>query len=178
MGCFVAGIVIGSPLVIFFDVTSILIATLGPIGLLALANGRGAMQLLSAFRAWVIDQDSDDKPPDYHVRIAAMALEFGHFSILIGAISMNIGHVQMLLNMSESETINLHPALAVSVLTLLYGLLVHTLIALPLHQHHLRMAGSDAELFPRFGPRLGLLGVMGLSTGLGLFVLLPAMADF
>jgi chemotaxis protein MotA len=82
----------------------------------------------------------------------------------------------MLQNMSDPSAIG--PALAVSFLTLFYGVILHMTIAVPVSQHHLRMAGSDASEFNPVGPGLRLLGVLGIATGIAFFVMLLAMANF
>ena len=167
--CFVAAIAMGSSLLIFFDLTSLFVFIVGSLGLLAITYGRGALELRSAFGIWLMGADGVTNTPNYHLRIAEMAHDFGEFSILMGAIIMNIGHTQMLANWSDSG--KMFPALAVALLSLLYGLLVHAFIALPLSQHHLRLAGAEGS------PRLRLLGVISLNIGFGLFVWALVLAD-
>ena len=84
---------------------------------------------------------------------------------------MTIGHVQMLQQMDDPNAIG--PALAVSMLTLLCGALAHMLVAVPLSRHHLQQAGRGRA--GHRGPGLRILGVKGLSSGIGFFVMLAAM---
>ena len=169
VACIVAAITMRSPLMIFFDLTSLFVFVVGTLGLLAITYGRGALELRSAFRAWLLGADGGNKTPKDHLRIAGMAHDFGEFSILMGTIIMNIGHTQMLNNWSDSG--KMFPALAVAVLSPLYGLLVHTFIALPLCLHHRRLAGEDES------PRLRLLGVISINAGCGLFMWFLVLSD-
>ena len=170
--CCTAAMMSVLPLAHFFDPISVLFVVLGTLGVMMATHGRDSVKLLSAFIGWLFRAD-DQHSPEEHLRIAAKALDFGEFAILIGAVGMTIGHVQMLQNMSDPNAIG--PALAVSMLTLFYGALAHMLIAVPLSRHHLQQAGAEAERFRHRGPGLRILGVMGLSSGIGFFVMLAAM---
>ena len=81
----------------------------------------------------------------------------------------------MLQNMSDPSAIG--PALAVSLLTLFYGGMGHMLIAVPVSQHHLRMAGTDASEFSHQGAGLRVIAVLGICTGISFFVMLLAMSN-
>ena len=54
VACIVAAITMRSPLMIFFDLTSLFVFVVGTLGLLAITYGRGALELRSAFRAWLL----------------------------------------------------------------------------------------------------------------------------
>ena len=161
------------PLANFLDPISVLFVVLGTLGVMMATHGRDTVQLLSALIGWLFRADDDQYCPEEHLQIAAKALDFGEFAVLTGAVGMTIGHIQMLQNMSDPNAIG--PALAVSLLTLLYGALGHALIAVPLSRHHLQLAGAEAVRFRHRGPGLRVLGVMGLSSGIGFFVMLAAM---
>ena len=169
VACIAAAIAMRSPLMIFFDLTSLFVFVVGTLGLLAITYGRGALELRSALRIWLVGADGGNKTPKDHLRIAEMAHDVGEFSILMGTIIMNIGHTQMLNNWSDSG--GMFPALAVAVLAPLYGLLAHSFIALPLCLHHRQLAGEDD------GPRLRLLGVISINAGFALFMWFLVLSD-
>ena len=175
-GCVVAGIVMLIPWVFFFHMTSIFFLVVFSLGVLTATHGRGTGRLFSALGDWLMGADTGESPPKEHLQIAAKALDFGEFAMLAGGVGVLIGHVQMLANMADPGGIG--PALAVSLLALLYGVLLHTFIAVPLSQHHLQLAGAEAEGFQHQGPGLRLFGVIGLSIGMSFFVMLVAMSDF
>ena len=170
--CCVAAMMSVGPLAHFIDPISVLFVVFGTLGVMMATHGRDSVQLLSALIGWLFRGD-DQHSPQEHLRIAAKALDCGEFAILTGAVGMTIGHVQMLQNMTDPSAIG--PALAVSLLTLFYGALVHMLVAVPLSRHHLQQAGAEAVRFRHRGPGLRILGVMGLSSGIGFFVMLAAM---
>lgn len=170
--CCTAAMMSVLPLANFLDPISVLFVVLGTLGVMMATHGRDSVQVISAFTGWLFRAD-DQHSPEEHLQIAAKALDFGEFAILTGAVGMTIGHVQMLQSMSDPSAIG--PALAVSMLTLLYGALLHVLIAIPLSRHHLQLAGAEAVRFRHRGPGLRVLGVMGLSSGIGFFVMLAAM---
>ena len=171
-GCCTAAMMSMLPLAHFFDPISVLFVVIGTLGVMMATHGRGSLQLISALIGWLFRAD-DQNSPQEHLQIAAKALDFGEFAILTGAVGMTIGHVQMLQQMDDPNAIG--PALAVSMLTLLYGALAHMLVAVPLSRHHLQQAGAEAVRFRHRGPGLRILGVMGLSSGIGFFVMLAAM---
>ena len=150
MGCLVLGIVLCGPLVHFFNVPSILLVIMGTVGVFVFTHGRGSSQLLSAVVSWLFGPDAEGSSPVVHKQLAAQALDFGQFALLVGAAGMVLGHVQMLQNLSDPSAIG--PALAVSLLTLFYGTLINTLFAVPLSEHHLRLAGADAADFQHQEP--------------------------
>tara|TARA_B100000530_G_C15847571_1_gene443909 strand:- start:241 stop:804 length:564 start_codon:yes stop_codon:yes gene_type:complete len=173
MGCFVMGIVLCGPLAHFFNVPSILLVIMGTVGVFVFTHGRGSSQLLSAVVSWLFGADAEGSSPAVHKQLAAQALDFGQFALIVGAVGMVLGHVQMLQNLSDPSAIG--PALAVSLLTLFYGTLINTLFAVPLSAHHLRLAGADAADFQHQNAGLRLLAVMGICTGVSFFVMLLAM---
>ena len=174
--CIGGGIVLDAPLLIFFNPPSVVIVAVGATGVLAVTHGRCAGRLLRAFTDWLRGADAPAMGPEDHVQMATMARDFGHFAVVMGAMGMQIGHVQMLQNMSDPTAIG--PALAVSLLTPFYGVLAHAFIAVPLSHHHLRLAGVPVEVIQRQGPGVYLLGVMALSFGMGAFFVLPTLANF
>ena len=171
--CCTAAMMSVLPLAHFFDPISVLFVVYGTLGVMMATHGRGSLQLISALTGWLFRTQDDQYTPKEHLQIAAKALDFGEFAILTGAVGMTIGHVQMLQQMDDPNAIG--PALAVSMLTLLYGALAHMLVAVPLSRHHLLQAGAEAVRFRHRGPGLRILGVMGLSSGIGFFVMLAAM---
>ena len=170
--CCVAAMMSVGPLAHFIDPISVLFVVFGTLGVMMATHGRDSVQLLSALIGWLFRGD-DQHSPQEHLRIAAKALDCGEFAILTGAVGMTIGHVQMLQNMTDPSAIG--PALAVSLLTLFYGALVHMLVAVPLSRHHLQQAGAEAVCAGIVDLDSGILGVMGLSSGIGFFVMLAAM---
>ncbi len=176
VGCVVVGIVMLAPVRVFFDMTSIFFLAVVSLGVLTATHGRGTRQLFTAWGDWLLGADTDENIPNKHLQIAAKALDFGEFAMLAGGVGVLIGNVQLLTNMSDPDAIG--PALAVSLLALLYGVLLHTFIAVPLSEHHLQLAGSKAEGFQHQAPGLRLFGVIGLSIGMSFFVMLLAMSDF
>ncbi len=173
--CIVAAILQISPLFYFFDLPSLLLVCVGSTGMVAATYGRGAGRLFSAIMSWFFGSDSELSSPEEHREIASMAREYGQYALMAGAVGTVIGHVQMLQNMSDPSAIG--PALAVSLLTLFYGGLMHMMIAVPLSQHHLQLAGLDGTEFNHRGPGLRMLGVLGICTGISFFVMLLAMSD-
>ena len=174
--CFGGGIVRDAPLLIFFNPPSVVIAVVGPIGVLAVIHGRRASGLFWAFVDWLRGAEDPSMKPEAHAQLATMAREFGQCAMVMGALGMQIGHIQMLQNMADPTAIG--PALAVSLLTPFYGVLAHAFIAVPLSHHHLQRADAPAEVMERRGPGGYLLGLMALSFGSGAFFVLPTMASF
>jgi len=175
MACMVAGVVLGSPLILFFDLTSLILVCIASGAMMAATHGRDAGRLWSAILGWLLGADSDPSHPQAHREVASMALDFGQYLLLAGAMGTIIGQVQMLQNLSDPSTIG--PALAVSLLTLFYGGMSHILIAVPVSQHHLRMAGTDASEFSHQSAGLRLIAVLGICTGISFFIMLLAMSN-
>ena len=140
--CVVVGIVMLTPLMVFISLTSIFFLVVVSLGVLTITHGRNTGQLFSALGDWLFGAEAGESTPDAHLQIAAKALDFGEFAMLAGGVGVLIGHVQLLMNMSDPNAIG--PALAVSLLTLFYGFLLQTFIAVHLSQHHLQLSGSKA----------------------------------
>ena len=174
--CMVLGIKQVGSIGLFFNIHSVILVCVGSWAMVMVTHGRDAGRLFSTVVAWFFRADSTSFSPGEHRRLAALASDYGQFALLAGAVGTVIGHVKMLQNMSDPSAIG--PALAVSFLTLFYGVVLHMIIAVPVSQHHLRMAGSDASEFNPIGPGLRLLGVLGIATGIAFFVMLLAMANF
>ena len=173
--CVVVGIIILSPLSYFFDATSVVLVVVGSVAMVAVTYGRASGRLLSALGGWFFGAESDAFSSKEHREIAEMAIGFGQYALLTGAVGMLIGQVHMLVNMTDPSAIG--PALAVSLLTVFYGGVAHMVIAVPVSQHHLIQAGADASELNHKGAGLRLLTVLGLCTGMSFFVMLLAMSD-
>ena len=175
VACVVVGIILGSPLSYFFDVTSIFLVVVGSGAMAAVTYGRASGRLLSALGGWFFGAESDACSSKEHREVADMAIGFGQYALLAGALGTLIGQVQMLQNLSDPSAIG--PALAVSLLTLFYGGIIHMVIAVPVSQHHLIRAGANASELNHKGAGLRLLAVLGFCSGMTFFVMLLAMSN-
>jgi len=130
MACMVAGIVLGSPLILFFDLTSIILVCIASGAMMAATHGRGAGRLWSAILGWILGADSDPSHPEAHREVASMALDFGQYLLLAGAMGTIIGQVKMLQNMSDPTAIG--PALAVCLLSAFYAVAMVMFVYYPM----------------------------------------------
>ncbi len=114
------GIMMGAPLIIFFDVPSMLIGPFATVALLVATFGFGTV--CSAFDAGLRGMfQSADKPRDPEkMRVTGMVATSGiNYSMLTGFMGGLIGLVQMLQNMSDPSAIG--PAMAVCLLSAFYA---------------------------------------------------------
>jgi len=131
----IMGIVLGSPLVIFFDVPSVLLVVLGTAGLILAAHGPaglftytcGGMRRLlwpKSGAMWGVEECR------MAVRVARSG---GQSAILMAACGACIGLCQMFLNIEDPATIG--PAMAVCLLTSFYAIMLNILVFLPISRY-------------------------------------------
>ena len=114
------GIMLGSPLPIFFDVPSLIIGPGAAMMLLVATFGLGTVcsAFKSGFRSLFVASGSPQDPEQ--ARVVKMVATSGiNYSMLTGFIGGLIGLIQMLQNMSDPTAIG--PAMAVSLLSAFYA---------------------------------------------------------
>ena len=70
VACVVVGIIRGSPLVVFFDATCVILVGVGSGAMIAATYGRGAGRLFSAVVDWFFGAESELSSPEEHRELA------------------------------------------------------------------------------------------------------------
>jgi flagellar motor component MotA len=124
------GINMGSPLIIFFDLTSVLLVVVASAALLLATHGRDAGLILTGLGRWLMPGSIDPWSPAVCRKAAHVANSGGSLAIMAGALGSLIGLIQMLQNMDDPSSIG--PAMAVALLTVFYALGLNLLLFVPL----------------------------------------------
>ena len=174
------GIVIGSPLSVFFDPISATLCVFSTLFLLVYTYG------ISDLRRYVLGgwsrmirphQDTPWYDTD-HAKAARIAKAGIAYAVLSGTAGAFIGFIQMLQNMSDPNAIG--PAMAVALLCPLYGVTLSAFCFAPLVRFHAGEARGLADK-ERDTPLAYTVGLIWLALGMCLFsffVMLLAMANF
>ena len=131
IGIMLFGIMLGSPLIIFFDLTAVLLGPVATLMLLIATFGFGPVG--SAFRTgfWGLFFASDEPPHPEQVKTVQMVAGSGiNYSTLTGFIGGLIGLTQMLTNMADPTAIG--PALAVCLLSAFYAVAMVMFVYYPM----------------------------------------------
>ncbi len=160
----------------------------------AFLNGPSALIVLGVAALWTIAQHSagairsalgaalaSESPPTEDIPRHSAVLSTLRTSVLgAGLVGTLIGLVKMLADMSDPSTIG--PAMAVAVLTTLYGVLIAEIILAPLIGGLTRPQLVDGEGESVWWPFVGLTGVLGMILAgilwggrLGIFVDVPSI---
>jgi hypothetical protein len=174
--CFVVAVSMLAPLASLFDLTSMVMVLFAAPAILLMTYGRRTKMFFVGLHSTMMPRHAQPLDPPQHQQVARMARSLGQYALLSGAAGTFIGCVQMLQNLEDVRSIG--PALAVGLLTLLYGVLLKLFVAMPVQYHHLRMAGADPADFIDHADALRLIGLMGVSVGVTFFIMLIAMASW
>ena len=138
VGLMLCGILMGSPLIIFFDSTSVLITVGGTVGLLTATHGIGPSieAIGGGFKAMLTHAERMDV--ETHEHNAHIAQSGGTLCITMGVMGATIGLIQMLAHMEDPTAIG--PAMAVALLTSFYAVMLNLLIFVPVSRYHREMA--------------------------------------
>ncbi len=131
LGVMIMGILLGSPLGIFFDTTAILIGPVATLMLLIATFGFGTVQSAfgTGFRGLFFARDEPPHPEQ--VKTVQMVAGSGiNYSTLTGFIGGLIGLTQMLTNMADPTAIG--PALAVCLLSAFYAVAMVMFVYYPM----------------------------------------------
>ena len=175
-----SAISINSHLIDLFDKYSMLLSLLCTLFLLMYTYG---IRDLSRYvgEGWKRMLRPDQDTPWYdtdHAKAGRIAESAIYFAILSGMSATLIGNIQMLQNLSDPNAVG--PALAVSLLTLLYGVSLTAFLFLPLLRFHTgearALADKDRESMAH--QTIGIAAFAMLTCFGSFFVMLVAMSDF
>jgi len=177
----VIGILLGGPLLLFVDVVSVLMVAITLPCILMLTHRTDDLKTygLGGLSEFLFPNKENPWGPHQRLKAARIANSAGTQAIMIGAAGTYIGCIQMLQNLEDPAAIG--PALAVGGLTVLYGLLINTVVCIPMARHHelaaLQAGASPADINQEHPLRniLLILALLGASVGLSFFVMLLAM---
>jgi flagellar motor component MotA len=126
------GIMLGSPLIIFFDVVSVLLVGGGSIALLMAAHGIAGLGTVGrAARCWFCGSTTGWSSAEL-AHAARVSKTGGKAAMLTGWVGAMIGVVQILQYLVPSDLTALGPACAVMVLTVFYALCLKLVLWVPL----------------------------------------------
>jgi flagellar motor component MotA len=179
-GCVLVSAAILMHLMMLFDATSMLLSVLSTLLLLMYTYGIHDLRRY-LLGGWMRMLRPDHDTPWYdtdHAKAARIATSAIFYALMSGMAGTLIGNVQMLLNMTDPSALG--PAVALSLLTFLYGVGLTVVVFLPLVRFHTGEARGLAEkdrdetLFHTLGAAtFALLACFG-----SFFVMLVAMSDF
>jgi flagellar motor component MotA len=134
----------GAPLVIFFDVFSLMVVGGGTFFLMIAAHGpAGPFTYICGGLQRLMGLGSPDPWGSSERKMAVqVARSGGRSAILLGGVGGLIGLIQMLINMDDPTHIG--PAMAVALLSCFYAVLLNLFIFVPLARHFSE-AGIEAE---------------------------------
>lgn len=147
LGLLSLAVLIGSPLEVFFDIPSLLLTLGGGAAAWLTMSGRGVREVFTTLRA--TQPSKSDLAASLHtVRTGRRAFW------LVGVLGTLIGLIQMLQALDDPAAIG--PALAVSLITLVYAFLANIFFIAPLEQRVIarRCAQSDSEATPQLVQQL------------------------
>jgi len=178
--CVMIATAISTPLIVLFDTTSLTLSVLSTLFLLMYTYGIPDLRRY-VIGGWVRMVKPDQDTPWYdtdHAKAARIAESAIYFAVLSGMAGTLIGNIQMLQNMSDPSAIG--PALAVSLLTFLYGIALTVFFFLPLRRFHTGEARALAEKDKdeTCFQTTGIATFAMLACFSSFFVMLLAMADF
>ena len=140
VGLMLCGILMGSPLIIFFDPTSVLITLGGTVALLTATHGFSASIQAIGGGLKGMFANAERLDVETHEHSAHIAQSGGTLCITMGVMGATIGLVQMFTNLSDPSAIG--PAMAVALLTSFYAVMLNLLIFVPVSRYHREMARS------------------------------------
>ena len=130
----VCGILMGSPLVIFFDLTSVLIVLAGTAGMIMAVHGFGGLTdyLLGGWFHLLFSKEpvKAERCRD----VISVAQTGGRGAILMATAASMIGLTQMLTNLADPTAIG--PAFAVCLLTSFYAVVLNLLVFVPMSRFY------------------------------------------
>ena len=167
-----SGIMVGSPLVIFFDLPCFLIVGGGTLaGMFITHSGADVRQILSAYFGPSVMTKQDGQ------RGALLFGSLGNMAHGVGLAGTLIGLIQMLQNLEDPAAIG--PALAVALLTLFYGVFLSEVVFRSAVSDCLKRSGLYAEDSAAHMSGRGWSSVAAMFVLLLTFmVMLLAMADW
>jgi flagellar motor component MotA len=138
------GIMLGSPLVIFFDQPSAILCVGGTVFLMGATHGFGASKeaIMSGLRG-LFSSNPEHQGKEAHEHNAHIASTGGVFCMLMGGMGALIGLIHMLQNMSDPTTIG--PAMAFALLSTFYAMVLNLVIFMPTGRFHREMARTPAN---------------------------------
>lgn len=146
VGLLLTGIMLGAPLVIFIDVTSVLIVVGGTVFLTLAAHGPdGIIKYIVGGLARLFITDLNLSAPWSALecqKAVLVARTAGTSAIMMAVCGAMIGLTQMFTNLDDPTHIG--PAMAVCLLTSFYGVLLNLFVFIPLARYHTD-AACDAE---------------------------------
>ena len=137
-----AGIMWGSPLIVFFNTSAVMIAVGGTVFMLLATHGRDALLLCSGMGRWFLGGGSTPWNAEDCRKAAHIANTGGGLAIMMGALGCLLGLITMLQNMDDLSAIG--PAMAVALLTVFYAMAMNLLFFVPMSRHFAE-AAVDAE---------------------------------
>jgi flagellar motor component MotA len=179
------GCMLGSPLIVFIDPLSALIVVGSLFAMLLFTYGGETLRKygLGGIAHLLWPGERSTWRPDEHLMAARIANTASILAVLMGAAGTMIGSVQMLQNLSDPAQIG--PALALGLLTSLYGLAIYALWCHPLAQYHQAAAiaagtslSAARDLDPPLHNILVATALIGLSIGCTFMTMLVSMASF
>ena len=151
----------------FWDLTSAGLVLVSVGGLLLYSHGKSAFGLIPGVSGGDLG----------HAGLAAVAQSGSGFAVTTGAVGTVIGCIQMLQGLEDPSAIN--PALAVALLTLLYGLLLAALVFEPLaHFHRSQASQAEPAADGGHGLLLSVLSLTALSVGGSFMALFSAFEGY
>ena len=138
VGLMLCGILLGSPLLIFVDIPSVMITVGGTVALLTATHGFSAWiaAVGGGFKAMLTNAEPLDV--ETHEHNAHIAQSGGTLCICMGVMGATIGLIQMLANLEDPTAIG--PAMAVALLTSFYAVMLNLLVFVPVSRYHREMA--------------------------------------
>jgi len=133
VGVILMGVLLGSPLMIFFDLPAVLIVVVGTFFLLLATHGKDSLLLCSGMGRWLSGGATSSWGAEGCRKTSEVANSGGSLAITMGALGCLIGLVQMLSSMDDPSTIG--PAMAVALLTTFYAALLNLLFFVPMSRY-------------------------------------------
>jgi hypothetical protein len=165
----------------FVDIVSFLMVALTLPYLLLLTHRSDELKTygLGGVRKYLLPSHGPNWSPSQRLKAARIANSAGTQAMMLGAAGTLVGTIQMLQSLQDPTKIG--PALAVAGLTLLYGILINTLVCIPIARHHELIAiqagasPADVDRDPPLRSILLITALIGLSVGLCFFVMLVSI---
>lgn len=147
LGILSLAVLTGSPLIVFYDLPSILFTGVGGVAAWLATSGRGVNAVFTTLRA--------PQPSKSELATGLHTVRAGRRAFwLVGVLGTLIGAVQMLQSIDDPAAIG--PALAVGLLTLVYAFLANIFLINPLEHRILakQCVQSDSEATPQLAQQL------------------------